>query len=37
MISKMDLEALKKEGLTLPTSESMQSDLAGVLFEEYKR
>ena len=37
MIKKMDLEALKKDGLTLPTPESMQSGLATALYTEYKR
>ena len=37
MIKKMDLEALKKDGLTLPTPESMQSWLATALYTEYKR
>lgn len=37
MISKMDKEALKKDGLTLPTPESMQSWLATALYTEYKR
>ena len=37
MIKKMDLEALKRDGLTLPTPESMQSGLATALYTEYKR
>lgn len=37
MIKKMNLEALKKDGLTLPTPESMQSWLATALYTEYKR
>lgn len=37
MLKKMKLDALKNDGLTLPTPESMQSWLATAFYTEYKR